>query len=114
MPEMPPPRTVFVNLAHAAAQVTLATLAALCVLLTGTAAPAHAAASTLPGSCGASAATGRFSSASASRLCDGRPHLPQYRECRCRHPDHRVRQRLAGRSSHHDRCRARRRDRRLR
>jgi hypothetical protein len=63
MPEMLPLRTVFVSHAHAAL-VTLATLAALCVLLVGTAAPAHAAAASLPGSCGASATTGRFASAS--------------------------------------------------
>jgi hypothetical protein len=42
----------------------LATLAALCVLRVDTAAPAHAAAATLPGSCGASAGTARLTSAS--------------------------------------------------
>jgi hypothetical protein len=69
MPETPPPRTV--SHAHTTALVILATVGALCVLLVGTAAPAHAAASTLPGSCGASAGAGRFASASVSRSATG-------------------------------------------
>jgi hypothetical protein len=49
----------------------LATLAALCVLLAGAAMPVHAAASTLPRSCGASAATGRIASASVPVYATG-------------------------------------------